>query len=288
MSLVATVVLGTGALVWGLVAGSRVMIFDGVYTLTGIALTWVSMIAANVAAASPTAEYPFGRHGATPLAISLQGAALLGTVVYGLSDAMIAIAEGGSATEPVQVLLYGLVSATACLSIVLLLRVHGRQSDLVRAELVSWQAGLVLSGVFALGGAVAIVLPVDRLGAASDYVDPLLVIVASFIVLPLSLRLVRSGIRELLEAAPERELADAIDAAIDAGTAAGIPDNRTLPAPTVRATKLGRRVYVDVDFTVEDRGWSLNEEDQVRRAIAAHLNQLGYRVWAAVKITADR
>lgn len=62
------------------------ILFDGVYMLTGIALTGVSLLASKAATLAPFKDCPFGRHAATPLAVALQGAALLGTVVYGAAD----------------------------------------------------------------------------------------------------------------------------------------------------------------------------------------------------------
>ncbi|ANC31658.1 cation transporter [Isoptericola dokdonensis] len=287
LSLVATFAVGGLGLTWGIISGSRVMVFDGIYTLAGIVLTWVSMLAARAAASAPSTEFPFGRNAAIPLAVTVQGAALLGTAGYGAVDAVISISEGGSATSALQVMLYGLVCAAASLVVMLLLRGPARRSDLARAELVSWRAGVLLSALFALGGGIAVLMASNGMTAVAGYVDPVLVIVASAVVIPMSLGLVRDGVRELLEAAPTAALSAAIDEAVRAGTAAGLPADRTLPPPIVRATKLGRRVYVEVDFVVQQDSWTVSEEDDVRRSITAHLDGLGYRVWANVEITTD-
>lgn len=109
-SLIATAVLGAVAIVWGIASGARVVIFDGIYQLAGIVLVASSMLAARTAASPPSTDYPFGRHAATPLAVALQGAALLATLAYGAVDAVTVILAGGSAAAGISVLAYGVVS----------------------------------------------------------------------------------------------------------------------------------------------------------------------------------
>ena len=72
------------------------------------------------------------------------------------------------------------------------------------------------------------------------------------------------------------------------------PSSRTsgsasaLDEPIVRLHKLGRKLYVEVDFVVEPGEWDVSEEDAVRRAVAEGLVPLGLDVWAYVELTTDR
>ena len=60
-----------------------------------------------------------------------------------------------------------------------------------------------------------------------------------------------------------------------------------LPEPVVRATKLGERLYVEVDFVVPAGAWDVTGEDRVRRALIDRLKALGYELWANVELTTD-
>jgi predicted Co/Zn/Cd cation transporter (cation efflux family) len=282
VSLVATLVLGMAAITWGVVSGARVILFDGVYMLAGIALVAVSLLASKAAASAPTTDYPFGRHAATPLAVALQGSALLGTVVYGAADAVGVIVAGGSEAAASSVLAYGVVSATASVLVMLWLRPAARTSDLARAEVVSWRAGAVLSLVVAVGGVVALVLTGLDLSGVAAFVDPALVLIACAVVAPMAVSLCRDGVRELLEAAPPAALSEQIVTMVDAARSA-----HSLAKPTIRATVLGRRLYVEVDFVVDPGSWTVDEEDRVRRAVIDRLETLDYEVWATVDLTTD-
>ena len=48
-----------------------------------------------------------------------------------------------------------------------------------------------------------------------------------------------------------------------------------LDEPIVRLHKLGRKLYVEVDFVVEPGEWDVSEEDGIRRAVADGLAPVG-------------
>ena len=289
VSIAATALLGGAAVVWGVLSGARVILFDGVYMLAGIALVAISLLASRTSSAAPSPEYPFGRHAATPLAVSLQGAALLGTLAYGAVDAITVLLAGGSEAAALSVLLYGVVSGLASLVVVLLLRPAAAVSALARAEVVSWRAGAALSAVVAVGGVVAMALTATGNAQLAGLVDPILVLIACAGIAPMAIGLVREGVRELLEASPDEALRTRIAAAVADGLVAALTPARaaTLPPPIIRSTKLGQRLYVEVDFIVAKGEWQVDEEDAVRLAITERLDALGLLVWATIELTTN-
>jgi len=84
------------------------------------------------------------------------------------------------------------------------------------------------------------------------------------------LRLLRSGTVELLEGEPSAEISDAVRATVEEVRQRFGPDE-----PIVRLHKLGRKLYVEVDFVVEPGEWDVSEEDGIRRAVADGLAPVG-------------
>jgi predicted Co/Zn/Cd cation transporter (cation efflux family) len=281
-SAVAGAVLGSAAVLWGLATRSGVVLFDGVYTLAGIALVAVSAAASHAAGSGPTARYPFGRHAATPLAVAMQGAALTATLVYGVADAVGTLLSGGSTGDSLPLLVYGAGSTVISLAAAWWVRRRGAGSELAQAEVVSWRAGAALSAVIAVGGVVGLVLERAGLHEVAVYVDPALLLLAVALVSPMAVQLVRDGMHELLEGVPPAPLAADLDRIV-----AGFAAERGLPEPVLRATKLGRRLYVEVDFVVAPGRWAVDEEDVVRRDLIARLDTLPADVWANVELTTD-
>lgn len=279
-SIASSAVLGALAVFWGVVAESRVLLFDGIYIVLGILLSGLSLLAAAAAKAAPTRRFPFGKKAATPLAIGVQGAALFGTLLFAAADAVIVIREGGADTAPGVVLAYGLVSAVASALVVWRMS-RLSASELVTAERAQWNAGATLSAIIALGGAIALWLDGTSWDGAVAYADPVLVLIGCALIAPVPFRLLRAAGLELLEAAPPP--------AVQAEVATAITHAREqfeLPEPHVAATKLGGRLYLEVIFVVAG-SWQVSDEDAVRHAIIDRLALLNYDVWANVELTTD-
>jgi predicted Co/Zn/Cd cation transporter (cation efflux family) len=282
VSVVATLAIAALAVVWGLVSGARIVLLDGAYALIGVVLTGASLRASAAADAGPSARYPFGRESFTPLVIALQGAALIGTLAFAAADAVVLLRTSGSSGTPVAVLAYGALTAVAAGAVALWLPRRVRGSELVVVEGAQWRASAVLSAVMAVGAGLALALTVPFGDAFTPYVDPVLVLVACAVLVPVPLRMLRDAGRELTEAAAPEPVLAAVRAAV-----AGVRARHPLPEPDVRATKLGRKLYVEVDYVVAPGAWDVSDEDDVRRQVLAALRPLPYDVWANVELTTD-
>jgi predicted Co/Zn/Cd cation transporter (cation efflux family) len=282
VSLVAAAAMGAGAIVWGVLAAAGVLVFDGVFTMAGTALSAGSLLAARVADSPPSKGYPFGRSAAVPVTIAVQGVALATTLVYAAVDAVGTILDGGSDADQSALVAYGIASTLLSVAVVVVLGRVAPGSELVGAEVASWRAGAVLSLLVAVGGGVGLVLEAQGRATATGYVDPVLVLVAVAATAAIPVRLIRTSLHELLEGAPPGDVAARIDEVV-----AAVRHEHRLPDAVVRSTKLGRRLYVEVDFLVGAGTWSVDAEDEVRRAVTAGLQDLPYEVWVTAEVTTD-
>lgn len=282
LSVWATVVIAVGALVLGVVTGTRIIVFDGAYMTIGLVLSVASLRAAAMVGAGPDRRYPFGRDTLTPLVVTIQGLAIAGTLVYAVGDAIVLIGAGGSPVNPIVIAGYGAATALAGFAMAILLKRRAPTSDLVAAESAQWRAGAVLSAVMLVGAVAAAALVAAGLESVANFVDPVLVLVACGVLAYIPVQLIAGGLNELLEGAPTRDLTARIHEAVEVvRTEFGLGD------PLIRAGKVGRKLYVEVDFTVDGAQWDVAAEDKVRRAIERALAGLGMDVWAYVSLTAD-
>ena len=243
----------------------------------------MSLRIARAIEAGPTRGLPFGRDGLAPLIVVGQGVALASTLFYAGADAVAVIREGGTPVAPGNVAAYGAVTGVISLVAASWLRRTAPGSDLVDAEAQQWRADAILSVVMVIGALVGLGLVGAGRADLADYVDPVLVLVACAVLVPTPLRLLRSGTVELLEGVPPVEITDAVHAVVE-----DVRQRFALDEPIVRLHKLGRKLYVEVDFVVEPGEWDVSEEDAVRRAVAEGLVPLGLDVWAYVELTTDR
>ncbi|HEX6887438.1 MAG TPA: cation transporter [Candidatus Nanopelagicales bacterium] len=276
-------VLAVAGVVWGLAVASQVILFDGLYSLLGFALSWLGLRAAALVERGPTPRYPFGREALAPLVVAVQGLVLLGTFGYAAIDAVGVILDGGSRTEVGPALAYAVLTLAACVVADVVLRRMQGDSDLVAAEAVQWRAGVVLGVAMVVGFGVAVLLARTGQADLAAFVDPVLVLVAAALILPTPVAMLRRAFRELLEGAPDHEVTGPIHAAIAAARS-----EFGLPEPTTRIGKLGRKVYVELDFLVDAQGaWSVDDADRVRRRLLTDLAEPGRLLWINVELHTD-
>lgn len=283
LSVAAGVVAAVLAVVWGLVAGSSVIVFDGVSALIGLVLSVMSLLAARAATQDETAQYPYGRQSLIPLVVGGQGLARLALITFAIVDAVLVILAGGDEASAESAMLYAATSTALCAVLWWRLASVESADDLVGAEVVGWRNATWLSLAILLGFGVVAALP-D--GAARDtaslYVDPVLLLLVGVAILPTPIRLLRTMTRELLEMRPPEDIErPARTAVLEACRAAGLPD------PVVRMTKTGGRLYVEVDHVVDPGTWDVADIDRLRRAIVDALASDRYTVWLNVDLSCD-
>lgn len=280
-SLWVSAVSAAGALILGVLSGTRIIVFDGAYMGIGLVLTAISLKASSASAGGPTRRFPFGRDALTPLVVLIQGLAVAGTLLVAAGDAVVVIRDGGSPVSAGVIAIYGAATAAVGFGLAAWMGRAAPGSDLVVAEIAQWRAGAILSVMMLLGAGVALVLQSLGLDDVALYVDPVLVLLACLILAYIPLGLIRTGLNELLEGAPSKELDAAITQAIQ-----GVRAEYGLQEPLIRSGKVGRKLYVEVDFVVSGSEWNVGEEDAVRRAVVTSLEPLGLDVWAYVALTA--
>jgi cation diffusion facilitator family transporter len=275
------------ALVWGLATGSQLIVFDGLYSFASVGLSLLAVLALRTARKGPDERYPWGREVWEPLTIVVKATALGGLCVYALVGGVADVLGGGRDVEVGWALAYGVVATLGGLVVSLVLRRRARTgSDLVRAEAAEWWADTLLSlGVLA-GFGIAFGLEAAGRSDLARYVDPVMVAVVSAAFLPVPARLIVGGFREVLTMSPPPDLLDGIREIVDA-----VEAENGFAESFVRASKVGGRLDVEVDFVVTDTSavQTVREFDAVRAVLRDRLAAApGPAVSMSVGFTADR
>jgi predicted Co/Zn/Cd cation transporter (cation efflux family) len=282
LSVVVSLAIAIFAFGWGVAFESRVVLFDGIFILLGTVMSYLALRASKAADAGPTAAYPYGRESLTPFVVGLQGVVTLGTTAYAVSDAVLVIVNGGSDTAAGAVAVYAAVATGVSVVVWRHLLGADPDSDLLQVEARGWRAGAILSGVVLLGALLGILLGLSPASDLVVYLDPVLLIVASLVVLPRPISMIRTMWAELGEQRAPADVMRLITALVEEVRA-----RHGLPEPDLRVTKVGRKLYVDAEFLVDGGGWTLEDEDSVRRDVARGLAELPYEVWRNVALTSD-
>ena len=277
-----TALLGSIGVVWGIVSGSQMILLDGVYAIIGIVVSWLLLQASAMAQEGPTSRFPYGREAVTPLVIGVQGFILLATLVYALAEGAFTIRDGGSEVAPGPALVYAVVIATANITFWHWIQRQAAHSDLLRAETTGWRVAS-LRGVGMLVGFVVLWFLLDSSWSrAAPYVDPVMVIITCVAFLPAPIKMVRATVRELLEGAPSAEIQQPVLEIVRAVCA-----QFEIANPVVRMTKVGPKLYVEVDAAVRPDA-TIAQEDEVREIIRERLTELPFDLWLNFELTPQR
>lgn len=285
-SLWASVVFMVTALVWGLVAGSQMIVFDGLYSLVSVGLSAMAVAAQRTVAKGPDAAYPWGRETWEPVTIVVKSTALGGLCVYGSVNAVREILHGGRAVSAESALAYAIAASLLSVVVALVLYRAARSgSGLVRAEAAEWAGDAALSLVTLAGFAVAVALVRTGNAVPARYVDPALVIIVSMIYLWVPIRLFRRAFREILTmAAPAAVVAQVRRLCEEVRAEHGFDES------LVRAGTVGSRL--DLEFAFVLRSATAHRDvdffDDIRAEIEQRLTALGYHHSTSVVFTAQR
>jgi cation diffusion facilitator family transporter len=285
VSVIASSVFAVGSLIWGLLAGSQMIVFDGLYSFVSVALSLLAVWALRAARSGPDERYPWGREIFEPLTITVKAVALAGLCLYALVGGIGELFVGGREIDAGWAVIYGIVATLVGIGVSLVLRRMSRgATDLVRAEAAEWMGDAILSIGTMVGFGVAFALQLTGNDALARYVDPAMVVLTSAIYLKIPARLVAEGLREVLTMSAAPAVRDQANAIVE-----DIARRWGLADPVVRLSKVGSRLDIDVVFLVEaaSTARSVEQFDEVRAEMEERLLATGLEPWLSVEFTAD-
>jgi predicted Co/Zn/Cd cation transporter (cation efflux family) len=218
----------------------------------------------------------------TPLVVGAQGAALLGSCAYAILSATLTILHGGNTPDAASGLVFAAVNMIAVLVVTVRLRRARPATDLVRAEAAGWSAAVPRT-VGILAGFVAILaLTGTRWRWAVPYIDPIMVLAACALAVPTAMTLLRACLDELLERAPGAHIEDPIRAEVaNVATRFGLTDT------TVRVSKLGPKLYVEVDAMTSTERMTVADADLAKGLLRRALTVPGRKLWLNFEIHSE-
>jgi cation diffusion facilitator family transporter len=285
VSVIASSVFAVGSLIWGLLAGSQMIVFDGLYSFVSVALSLLAVWALRAARSGPDERYPWGREIFEPLTITVKAVALAGLCLYALVGGIGELFVGGREIDAGWAVVYGIVATLVGIGVSLVLRRMSRgATDLVRAEAAEWMGDAILSIGTMVGFGVAFALQLTGNDALARYVDPAMVVLTSAIYLKIPARLAAEGLREVLTMSAAPAVRDQANAIVE-----DIARRWGLADPVVRLSKVGSRLDIDVVFLVEaaSTARSVEQFDEVRAEMEERLLATGLEPWLSVEFTAD-
>lgn len=286
VSIVMTLLVSGLGVTFGLLAGSRSILFDGVFSTIDAAMSALALVVTRLIAREVSRRFQHGYWHLEPLVAALNGAILLLLCFYAFLNAVQGLMTGGHDLAFGLASVYAVVVATVCFSMTAYQRRLNRRvgSEFVRIDMHSWlMAALITSALLAVF-VVAWILQRTPYAHLTPYIDSLLLAILTVAFMPVPIGIVRRAMKEVFLIAP-----NAIDREVHAAMApvmqrAGLLEYSSHVAKSGRGHFIEIHIVTTPEFAAE-RG--VAELDEVREAIATGLSIPAEHRWFTVAFTAD-
>ncbi|EPD4376084.1 cation diffusion facilitator family transporter [Vibrio fluvialis] len=271
-----------GGLIVGLLVGSLVIMFDGVYSLVSLLLTLLSLVAARYIRKPSDAQFPFGRAVFEPAVIAVKGAVILLIVSYSLYSAIGSMFTGGRPVDASVATAFGAINVVGCGLAWWYMKSLGKRhaSGLIDAEVKQWQMDTMLSVAVTAGFVIAWLMTLTPMAKYAVYADPMMMLAMSFYFIKVPFEMLRSAVREIFLMAPSKEICQTVDQSV---VAAGKESEQDIELAGV--TKVGHELWVDVDIYPDSSEVILVEDiEQTRNTIEKRLSKLPLKLQITVNI----
>jgi predicted Co/Zn/Cd cation transporter (cation efflux family) len=281
-SIALTGIIGALGVAWGLVTGSQMIMLDGAYSLIGLVVSWLLLLASALAGSEPGGRFPFGKESVTPLVIGVQGFVLLATLAYAAVQSVSTILDGGSEVTAGPAIVYSTITSLASVGFWWWLRSVSGDSDLLAAETTGWRVGAFRGLAMVVGFVTMGLLARSSWSEAAPYVDPVMVLLTCVMFLHTPILMVRTTIIELLEGEPDADIRSAVLASVDR-----VRGQYGFGHAEVRMTKLGPKLYVEVEILVEP-DVTVSVQHDIREDLRTLLDTLPFDLWMNVELLPRR
>ena len=286
VSVIFTVVFTIIALAVGFITSSQVILFDGIFNLVGIALTYLSISAMHFIKKKDEWNYPFGKATFEPFIAIVQYAIILYICVTNITTAVQVMIGGGHEVDIFSGVLYGLFSTTYNLCVVMYLRLLTRKhhTAISKVEIDQWKFSFLLGIGILIGFSISYGLSLTDFYPYRVFTDPILTIIITLLFAKTAIISMKNCMREMLQAAPPKEIIDFVTDKI-----VEIDQNYEFSNEVFRLAKVGNKIIIELDYVIEcgSKLDSVKLQDQLRKELIDAVATLPYEKWVNVNFTSD-
>ncbi|CAE6921300.1 MULTISPECIES: cation diffusion facilitator family transporter [Vibrio] len=264
-----------GGMVLGLLVGSIVIVFDGVYSLVSLLLTLLSLAASYYISKPSKSIFPFGKAVLEPVVIAIKAAVILVVVSFSLYSAVTALMSGGREVNASIATIFGIVNVVGCGYAWWFMAQKSRRfsSGLIEAEKKQWLMDTLLSVAVTVGFVAAWLISLTPYAHYAVYADPMMMLLMGFYFLKVPFDMLVSALRELLMMTPSKELCQSVGN--DVLEIEKVTEHQLKLAGV---TKVGQELRVNVDVHVDDDTLQLDTLEQTRKQLTKRLSKHRFKL----------
>lgn len=258
------------------------LLFDALYTIIAMSISLAGLRIAKLLSIKYSPRFNFGYYSFEPLFVLINGLMLMALAVSLFISSIQSIADGGRLIKLEVVTEYLLFSVIVCGSLTLILKYYSKltKSEIVHTESVNWLLDALISVVVLLVFLMSLVIDGTQFGFLIPFLDPgiTIILIICFIYQPY--KLIKSGVLDLLRAAPPKKMLDEIkDKLISNQQKYGFIDVTVLAAKTGRTTLIEIEVFFDKSFEIKTIELLDSLKNNIKSEIETYSQNLDVKVY---------
>lgn len=294
LSIAGTLVMAALAVGFGLYANSSLIIFDGIYGLIDVVMTWLSLLVARLIAQSTNTDtlqsrlnqrFSMGFWHLEPIVLGVSGTLMIGAALYAFVNAVDALTSGGRLIALGPAIAFGVISLIGEGALAaFVLRANRRiGSEFVALDAKNWIIAASMSACYLVAFLGGMVVRDTSWAWIGPYIDPGILAVVCLFVMAAPLGTVKQALSGILLVAPPALVAHVDAVARDVVARHGFLDYRSYVA------QVGRGEQIELFFVVpaDDPPRALAEWDALRDEIGNALGEESPDRWLTIMFTTD-
>jgi predicted Co/Zn/Cd cation transporter (cation efflux family) len=278
------------ALIWGLLAKSQMIMFDGIYSFISLLMTGLSIYAAKKVAIVDDKEFPYGRSELEPMVIIVQSIIMLVICAKAFSYAIVSLFSGGQEVNILSGAVYAGIGVAGCFlwwyCIIHFGKKRAPNSELIKTTGMQWLIDTLLSAAVFIGFIIGYMLQRAGYETYARYVDPIMVLSAVLFFVRQPIVMIIEGIKGIMYMSPGKDIYHALEKPMkEIAKIHGFDDI------VLHLGKSGRELICDLSFVSEDpnQARSISEMDLIRNEVTSRFKELfDNPLWLFVSFVHDR
>lgn len=281
MSVVA--IVGT---VMGVITNSYAILLDGIFSFVAVLIKLLMLATSKMISKETSRRFQFGYWQFEPLVLIAEGSFTLIIVVYAFVTAVISLSTGGHSMNFGLAVYYALFFFVAETVYYFYVRnINKRlESNLVHFDNISWSVDAAFSGGLLVSFLIAFALTKTEYVEYTRYIDPLIIIVLTFQMVPTALKILVPSIKQIIGVAPT-ELHEDVQKVMEE-----IVEKYKFRDYMTSIQQYGNMEMIEIDILIDKKGFvpSVTEMDAIRGEIDLDLGGKRVDKWLTVSFTGSR
>lgn len=295
ISIAVTLLVSALGIVFGLVAGSYSITFDGFYSLIDASMSLLSLVVVNLITSFATStglsrrlrdRFSMGFWHLEPMVLVLNGTLLISVALYAFFNAIVSILQGGRELEFGWSIVYAAVTVIACATIALVeARANRRiKSEFVRLDVKGWTMSACITGALLVAFCIGYGIDGTSWAWIAPYIDPFVLAMICVIIIPVPVSTIRRALADIFLVTPGD-----LKTHVDAVASAFVKEHGFLMYRAYVA-RVGRSREIELYFIVPPDAppRRIQEWDALRDIIGERIGGEGPNRWLTVVFTGDR